>query len=235
MNFIKSIIDGKANDEAHRQFKRFSKGEFNNRAVVDITIQSSAVKIKTTFEYAHDFIRHLVETIKDTTNVTGGIITISKELQNYSGIKIESMKQFAGVRTYNINAELSKENILKAMKDFPDALFCLSFSTEEGSLKTKVKSPKAAKPGKDDEGVKADYCVFTTKNKNIIKEFAFDVKEDFKKFRADHDFFITELVVPDQYKNDFAMARIHAKRKGKIIRKLNVDGKESSKEFDFEA
>ena len=45
---------------------------------------------------------------------------------------------------------------------------------------------------------------------------------------------ITEIVIPEEFKNDPAKARIEAKRKGKIIRFLDIDEKEEQKEVDFE-
>ncbi|MCD4760032.1 hypothetical protein K8R33_04030 [archaeon] len=59
--------------------------------------------------------------------------------------------------------------------------------------------------------------------------------KDFKKLEISHTFVIEEVIVPEEYKNDFAQARIHAKRKGKLIRKIVLDKKESQKEIEFEA
>ena len=121
------------------------------------------------------------------------------------------------------------------MDKFPEALFLLSFTTDYGSLKTKVKAPKAGKPGKADEEPKADYCVFSTSEKGFVDEFAFDVNKSFKKLFVKHTFVIESLVVPEEYKNDFEKARMYAKRKGKIIRILNIDGSEVVKEMEFVA
>lgn len=233
MNFIKKIFENNIDEDVHRQFKRFSKGNFERRAAVEISAGKD-VKVKTSFEFANEFAKYLAGTIKNSTHVTGGIIT-TKDIKPGLGFEIANIKQFAGVKTYEIDTDISKEDLLKVMNGFPDAVFCLSFGTDYGGLKTKVKTPKAPKPGKgDEEDVKADYCTFVTKDLNFKKEFAFDFKEDFKKFKAVHDFIITELVVPKEYENDFEKARIHAKRKGKIIRKLDADGKTFIKEINFE-
>ena len=58
MNFIKKMFEGKIDDSVHRQFKRFSKGTFENRALVNL-INSKSIKVKTSFEYANDFTRFL--------------------------------------------------------------------------------------------------------------------------------------------------------------------------------
>lgn len=231
MNFIKNIFENKIDEETHKQFKRFGKGNYENRAIVEMSVGKD-LKIKTSFEYANEFVRLLANTIDGKTNFNGGIIT-TQDLKNL-GLEFSNIKQFAGVKTYELNCEVSKETLLKIIDNFPDAVFCLSFSTNYGSLKTKVKSPKSAKPGKDDEVAKANYCTFVTSDLKLKKEFAFDVKDEFKKFRVSHDIIITDLVVPNEYKNDFNKARIYSKRKGKIIRKLEIDGKQIIKEKEFE-
>jgi hypothetical protein len=176
----------------------------------------------------------LAGTIKDKTLVSGGIIT-KKDIRPELDFEV-GMKQFAGVKTFLINNELSKEQLNNLFMKFPDALFLLSFSTDYGTLKTKVKSPKSAKPGKgDNEDIKADFCVFTTDDVNFVKEFAFDIDSNFKYLKIKHIFNITELVVDEKDKNDPAMARINAKRKGKLERYLDIDGKQVKKEINFSA
>jgi hypothetical protein len=234
MNFIKNLFNKTIDDEVHRQFKRFSKGEFKNRALVEIT-NSSNVKIKTSFEFTNDLVRFMASNSEGNIRISGGIITTAKDFSEKTGIEIASMKQFQGVRTYLINSEMNKEIIIDAMKKYPDAIFCLSFSSSYGDLKIKVKAPKSGKSGKDDEAPKADYCVLTTKDKSVLEEFGFDIMASFKKCNISHSFIINELVVPDEYKNDFALARIHARRKGKVIRILKVDDKEIISEAEFEA
>ena len=233
MNFIKSIFENEANEDIHKQFRRFGKGTFLDRAAVEINV-GKQVKVKTTFEYTNWFAKFLANTINNSCHVTGGIIT-TKDLRGVSGVEFSNVKQFAGVKTYIIDCDVKKEDILGLIKNYPDAVFCLSFSTDYGALKTKVKSPKSAKPGKDDKKIKVDYCTFTTKNIGFVKEFAFDIDLKFKSFGARHDFIINEIIVPEEYRNNPEMARVYARKKGRIIRKINIDGKEIVREIVFEA
>jgi len=222
MNFIKNIFEDKIDSNVHKQFVRYGKGTFQDRALVEVSV-SKNVKIKTSFEYANELVKFLANTIKDKVHVSGGVIT-NKVIDDFT---FENIKQFAGVKTYQINADLSKNEILNLM-DKHDAQYCLSFSTEYGTLKIKVKTPKSAKPGKEEgDEAKADYCTFTCNDLNLKKEFAFDVKGEFKKFRASHTFIINEIIVPKELENDFARARVEAKRKGKIIRITDVDSKKN--------
>ena len=233
MNFIKKLYENKLDETVHKQFKRFSKGTFENRALVYLNKSRNSVKIKTSFEFAEDFIRYLGNTIKDKTKVTGGIMTV-KDIRNELDFEVQ-MKQFAGVKTFLIDNEMSKELLFNLFSKFPDALFLLSFSTEHGTLKCKVKSPKSGKPSKKDEEVKADFCIFTTDDLNLVKEFAFDVNGDFKTLFIKHTFVINDLVIDEKDRANPLLSRINAKRKGKIERFLNIDGKETKKEFNFVA
>lgn len=230
MNLIKKLFENKADDQVHKQFKRFSKGIYPNRALVEINKSRNSLKIKTSYEFAEDFARLLANTIKDKTKVSGGVIT-AKDIRPELDFEV-GMKQFAGVKTFLLDNEMTKESLFNLFNKFPEALFLLSFETDYGSLKTKVKSP--GKPGnKEDKDVKADFCTFITNDVNLVREFAFDVNEDFKKLKIRHTFNINDLVVDEKDKNDPLSARINAKRKGIIDRFLDIDGKQVKKEFNF--
>ncbi len=232
MNFIKKIFENKNDDLVHKNFKRFSKGNYENRALVEVDKGKNSVKVKTSFEFAEDFARFLGNTIQGKVKITGGIIT-KKDIRQELNFEI-SMKQFAGVKTFLIENEMTKDELFNLFNKFPDALFLLSFSTEYGIFKCKVKSPKAAKPGKDNE-IKVDFCTFITNNIDFFKEFAFDIENDFKKLKIRHTFLINELVIDEKDKNDPALARVNAKRKGKIERFIDIDGNLSKKEINFSA
>jgi len=57
---------------------------------------------------------------------------------------------------------------------------------------------------------------------------------DCKKTKIKHTFIITDIILP-QGEKDFVKIREMAKRKGKIIRKSEVDKEERTEEKDFEA
>lgn len=235
MNFIRKIIEGKIDDETHRQFTRYGKGVYGNKALIQITKKRSGSTIKTSFEFANEFVRILANSINGKTKVTGSIITI-RDLRGNLGFEPSSISQFAGVKNYKFDNELSKEEILTAMDKFPDILFLLSFQTDYGILKVKPKSPKAGKSSTkedDQKEVKADFCSLKVNDTAVIDDLAFDIKKDFSKAFIKHKFEINEIVVPKEYENDFAKARLNAKRKGKLTRTLDVDGKIEEKNYDL--
>jgi len=234
MNFIRKIIEGKVDEATHRQFTRYGKGIYENNALIDITKTKNKVRIKTSFEFANEFVEFLANTINGKTRVTGSIIT-TKDITKELTFEISAISQFAGVKNYKIDCDLGKEEIITSMNNIPDVLFLFSFSTEQGDLKIKAKSSKSGKPsakGKCEEA-RADFCMFKTNNMELAFDLTFDVKKEFSKVFIKHTFKIDDIIMPDEYKNDFAKARIYAKRKGKLIRTVIVNGRQEEKTYDL--
>lgn len=235
MNFIRKIIEKKIDIWVKKQFTRYGKGTYENKAVVQITKGKSSTKIQTSFEFAGELAYALAESIDGKTRVTGGIIT-TQDVRKETSVPIADIKQFAGVKTFLIDTDLTKVQVQDLFDTFPHTLIFLSFKTDKGELKTKVKNPKSSKPGtkENDEEPKADFCTFRTSDEKLVKDFAFDVEGDFKEAFFKHTFVITDLAVPKEYEKDFAQARFHAVRKGKLIRERTVDGTKTVKEYSLE-
>ena len=239
--FIKKIFDGtgKGDEYAHQQFQKFSKGEFKNRAMIKVKNSAGKFTIDTTAEYAKELIVAMAERLgNEKTHVTGALIS-ALDMQ---GFKYEDKKMAMGVRKYMIDREMTGKEILDICNTVKKAFFGLSFKVGEEELKIKDKSPKSAKgasssKGEDDE-VKIDFCKLKTSDEKIVQGLLFDVDpKGFKKVEVRHNFFIQDIVIPPELKNekDFAIVREKALRKGKIMRSLDVDGKKVKKEVEFEA
>ena len=218
-------------EKVHAQFTRFGKGTFEDKALLDINVQAKKVKIKTSSEFTNELVEFLANTINEKIQVKG-IIFSTRNLTEESSIEFQEIKNAMGVKKHIINQELTKEQILEAVEKFPHASINLSFKTDKGELKVKEKAPKAKK---GDKAPKADYCVFTTEDRAILEDYAFDIKEPFKKAFINHTFIIEDIIIPEEYKDDFAQARLKGVRKGKIIRKITINEVETSKETNFEA
>ena len=232
MNFIKKIFENKVDEKVHAQFTRYSKGNFENKAILDIT-NSKKIKIKTSSEFTNELVGLLANTIKNKTLVKG-IIFSTRNLSSETDIKFDEIKSAIGVRKHFVNQELTKEQILSLIEKFPHCSVNLSFKTDYGELKVKEKAPKSRKPSNKEGNVpKADYCVLETEDKAILKDYAFDIPNDFKKVLIKHTFSIEQIDIPKEYANNFELARLHAKRKGKIIRELDIDGKKEKRVCSF--
>jgi len=238
MNFIKKIFDGKKEESIHLQFQKFSKGEFRNRALIRVKKTKDKFTIFTSAEFANGLVKNTAEKLGNEKTLVKGAIVSTNDLTGELNFK--GKKQFQGVKRYLIENEMSGEEILKLLEKFPRAFFAISFDAGETKLKIKPKAPKSGKPGsKKEELPKIDFCKLITTDKQIGESFVFDTlqgtsKPDFKEAIIDHTFFIEDIVMP-KGETDYAKIREMAVRKGRIIRKSEIDGKEMIQEFKFEA
>lgn len=232
MNFIKKAADNRIDESVHLQFQKFSKGEFRQRALIEAKNSNGKYTIKTSAEFANELVRTMSEKLgNNKTKVTGSIIG-TNDLKGI--LEFKKISQFQGVKNYSVEKEMSGTEIISLLDKFPKNFFALSFSFGDDSLKIKPKAPKSGKPSsKGGNAPKVDFCVLKTSDSKLAEEFVF---EDplFKEARISHDFIINELIFPKGEK-DFAAIRELAKRKGKIIRKAVIDGKNIEKELSFEA
>jgi hypothetical protein len=168
-----------------------------------------------------------------------GVVVSTRDLTGE--LDFQDKKQFMGVKQYIIDKEMSGNEILELCDKVPSAFIGLSFSVGDSELKIKPKAPKSAKPSsKGDSVPKVDFCKLKTTDKSIVDGLIFDEEaKNFKQIEIRHNFIIEEIVISDELKreagDDFALIKEKALRKGKIVRKLNIDGKDIVKEKEFEA
>jgi len=236
MNFIKKIFDDRGGEDrlVHLQFQKFSKGKFGNRALINVKKSGKKYTIKTTAEFANGLVRLMAEKLgSEKTIVKGAIISTSDLREELDPIGV---KQFQGVKRYLIEKEMSGEEILELLEKFPKAFFALTFAHPETgeSLKIKPKSPKSGKPGKKNEKPKVNFCTLRTLDSAIGRDFIFET-DNFKVAEINHTFLIEEIVIPEELKNedDFSKVREGARRKGRIIRETEIDGREIRSEKEF--
>lgn len=219
--FIKKIWRGNGK-EAHGHFVRFGKGSFESRAVLNLQ-KGAKIKLRGSFEWTNDF----VELASEIADVKFSGIVLSKQEIPELGYG----KKKAGILEYNVQSLQGRQ--IKEIKNKAYAMLLDAETSDEG-LKLKIKK-KLPKPGKSGEG-KADdkFCQLEADLKywNQISE-AF-MLPDCKKAKINHTYIIEEIVMPEGEK-DSEKIRLLAKRKGKIIRKLEEDKLESQEEKEFEA
>lgn len=235
MNFIKKIADKRIDELVHLQFQKFSRGEFKDRACFKAKNSAGKYTISTTAEFGNEFVRIFAEKLGDKkTKVIGSIIG-TNDLKGI--LEFKKISQFQGVKNYSIEMEMSGKEILNLLNKFPKNFFGLSFSVGDDVLKIKAKAPKSGKPStKEGEGPKTDFCKVVTMDKKLAESFVFE-KPNFKVAEIAHDYIIEEIVIPESLKKekDFAIVREKSLRKGKLIRRGNIDGETIRKELPFEA
>lgn len=234
--FINKMFDDEVDDLAHLQFVKFSRGEFKNKAMVTCKAQAKGIfRIGTTAEYSNELVRFLAEKIGDEEVKVSGVIMTTLDLDGQ--FDYDEKKNALGIKKYVLEREMTGSKMVELLDNFPKCFFGLSFKFGNTELKIKPKSPKSAKPSSKGEAeIKVDFCKLKTDDKELVDGLLFDVPS-FKEVMVGHTYMIEEIVVSDELKKeageDYARIKEEAKRKGKVLRKLIVDGEEKVVEKEF--
>ena len=229
MNFVKKIFEDQVDDKTHGQFIKFGKGDYKGRFPLSFW-KTKKVKVKTCFVFASDLV--LLCSEFGSCKVSG--IVLSKkdisDIMSRNNIKGDSERK-KGIFQNNIDLqELNEEQLKELEKESHSTL--LDLEGDGFNLKIKKKIPR---PGKGEGKIDSKFCQLEADEKyySKIKEDLFWDMPEAKKINISHEIIINEIVMPEGEK-DFAKIREMAKRKGKIIREADVDGKEIVKEKEFE-
>jgi hypothetical protein len=218
--FIKKIFLEHCDEQVHRQFVRFGKGTFPGRAALNLQ-KGEKIKLGGSFEFANDFV-NLASELGDA-KFSGGILS-REEISELGGGKKKT--GVIGYAVENINSE--------KIKEIRDKVYTMLLDAEGPGISLKMKK-KLPKPGKSSE-LKIDdkFCILEADIKFWPQIRDFFMLPDCKKAKIFHTYCISEIILPKGEK-DFSKIRELAKRKGKITRKMNIDGREEQKEKEFEA
>ncbi len=220
MNFIKKIFLGKEDESVHKQFVRFGKGIYGRRALLNLW-KTKNIKVKSSFEYANDFVLFVAGLGEVSFS---GNVWSKEQLPELSGKKKESKW------IYEVSNFPSKK-----IKEIASNVYSFLLNGDGNGIKLRIKN-KLPKPGKSEGKIDDKFCQMELDEKyfNAVKEdFLWDLPEC-KKASVEHTFIIKDIITP-KGETDYAKIREMAKRKGKIVRITNVDGKEMKTEKDFEA
>ncbi|MBA3063832.1 hypothetical protein FP803_00145 [Candidatus Woesearchaeota archaeon] len=227
MNFIKKIYEKNVDEKVHKKFVRYSTGEFEKEEFM-IKKGSSFVQIKAGFEYLDVMFDLMARCVNEDVSLNGIIITKNKIINELNEFGIEP-KKVTG-KKYTIQEIMNKKKFKEFVEKFNSCFLLLNLKSGKYSISVKKSIPK---PGKLVE--KFVTAKFDLKDLDLIKkEFLFDIKADnFKDISIKHTYIIDEIIIPEGFKNNPEEARLNAKRKGRIIRKIEIDGKVEEKEMEL--
>ncbi len=219
--FIKKIFENNIDEQVHRQFIRFSRGSFAGRAALKLD-KKEKIKLSGSFEFSNDF---SVFAAENSDLKFSGIVLIREEILDFGKGKGKN-----GVSEYGV------ENINSAkVNEIKDKAYALLLDAEGNGISLKMKKKKLPKPGKSGE-LKIDdkFCILEADLRYWEKMKDFFMLPECKKAKISHTYIIEDVIV-DKNEKDFVKMRENAKKKGKIIRKMVVDGNETKTEKEFEA
>lgn len=219
--FIKKVWEGKG-EEVHNYFVRFSRGTFEKRAALSLQ-KTTKIKLKGSFEWANDFVKIAAEISPLTFS---GIILSKEEIEDLSEFPSKKKEKIIQYEVEGVDSE--------KIKTIQERVYYMLLNAENQETKLKIKK-RLPKPGKGGESKVDDkFCQLETEldHWNQIKE-SFMLPEC-KKCKITHTIVVEEIIIPKGEK-DFAKIRELAKKKGKIIRNLQVDRQEEKEEKEFVA
>lgn len=224
--FIKKIWQDKTDESVHKQFVRFGKGNFPNRAVINLR-KGSNIKLGGSFELANDF----TEFVSELAEISfSGIIQSREEIEE---ILMNNDADFDESEKKKLHVYIIEHAPSRVIKEIKDKAYAMLLDAKSSGISLKIKK-KLPKPGKSGGGKVDDkFCVL-----ELDLKYWQQVKEAFmlpecKKCKVKHTYIIDEIIPPKNEK-DFEEIRLKAKRKGKIIRELEIDGKTEIQEHKFE-
>lgn len=226
MNFLRAIFEDKPNPLIHDAFTRYGKGDYE-RLLFEIR-KGKDLKIKSSFDFANEFVGIIAENIKEAAEVSGKIIA-ARDFKNELGFEFTDFSQRGKLYTAELNIKLTPEQLKNVYEKFKTDFLLLKIESSKFKLKTGNSLPK---PG---GSIKPNFCSATL-SLSCLEEFAWDVKNDFKLLIIKHVLRITDVEFSKELMaKDPVRARLEAKRIGKVERVLNIDGKEEKREAKLDA
>jgi len=230
-NIFKKIAEGINDFEVHSEFIKFSKGTFENRYLIECKKQKKMFSLKTSAEFSNYLVRNCLKKINGEVSIKGIIISTFPLNLDFP---VEKIKKYMGIQQSVINTNVQASKILEIVEKYPRVFFGLSFSGEDFTLKIKEKAPKSGKPSsKGEDAPRADFCYLKTKDYSIVEDLLFDCKHS-DEVRISHTIKIEDIILPKDEKDPVQIREL-ARRKGKIIRKINFDNQEAVKEYKLDA
>ena len=232
-HFLKSIFNGKKSEDIHSEFIKFGRGRYENKYLIYGKKQKDKWSIKTSAEFANYLVKKCL--LKTPENIHfRGIIISTFDLTKEIDFEIENVKKYMGIQQVVINGNVEKSKLIRLMEKYPRFFYGLSFTTKDFELKVKAKAPKNGKPvASGEKQAVPNFCSLKTSDKSIIEDLFFDYP-NFEEINVKHTILIEEVILPRGI-TDPVQIREKSERKGKIIRKTIVNGKELEKETSFVA
>ena len=234
MHYIEELIAGRGDEEhIHRRFIRYGRGEFSGAAIC-IKKDGANLKIAASEDYVNCLGEIIAKDSKETFSVSGSIISredVSSQIKA-AGLDVKKSAKKKGFYATQVAGTLSGGALSSLYSGLESAHMLLELKSQKASLKCKKNLPKPS------GGVDEKFCSATMpkdKFAAILKEICCDPIKEGSEVVLEHTYVIKELVEPEKYKNDYANARIMAKRKGVIKRTISSDATKTNIEHAFSA
>ena len=235
MHFIREIFRGNQEREyIHRKFVRYGRGRFEG-PVIRIRNSGDLLKINASNEYVNVLGEILTKNSTQAFNVSGNIISKDniESLLSRLGIPVEKATGKKGLFTLNLKGTIPAEDLSRLYSELKGShiFLDLTSSDKNSRLKTKKRLPRL---GSEPDQNFCSAILDSSLTGAIMDEICFDIDvKDFEEIKISHRYIIKDLLIPEEYRDNLALARIYSKRRGIIKRFIEIDGKKTEVEREF--
>ncbi|RME55523.1 hypothetical protein D6777_00340 [Candidatus Woesearchaeota archaeon] len=223
MNTIKKIFNNEVDEVVHHKFTRYGKGEFE-RFLIKVK-KGKSLQLNTSWDWSNDLFELVAFNVSEDVDLSGKVIA-GRDFESELSLEPVKYSKRGKLYTAEFKCKASPSQLQELYEKFKLNFILLKVKSSSFKLSCGSSLPK---PGGE---IKDNFCKATLPL-DLLDEFVWE-SSDFKVATIVHKFKIEDIVIPDEYKNDPAMARLKGKRVGTLTRSLDLDGKESSEDIRVE-
>nr|KXH72243.1 MAG: hypothetical protein AM325_01855 [Candidatus Thorarchaeota archaeon SMTZ1-45] len=248
------IIKGSPDEHTHAKLVKYGIGSHPGPRT-KLTLSKASIKFKADLDQEKDILRgYLLGAPAGTHKVKGTIITYSDRTNEFSQLNMPiSWSKSKGKGTPVFKAKVDEVAPIEDIRalfevDDPTTFYLLSINPRDGTkpwkVTTKTSFPKGGSSEEDEESDEKD-PVFTKGALGntpkvldyLLNTYLPDLKDKVepktKNIMIRNNIEILDIEIPDDPSLSFAEKRRLAKKHGKLIRAVTIDGKDHTLEYDF--
>jgi len=254
LDWLTKIINNSPDEFVHAKILKYGKGTHPGPRAF-LTLSSKKVGFKADLDFEKVFIRAYAHGVPDgSQKVSGVITTYTDRRDDFDKISLPLDWRKAkgkGATTYKakIKETIPLSHLRELLEtDDPTTFFLLSISPSDGTkpwkVTTKTSFPKSP-PSLDEESEKdPTFCKGALGRTPQVMEFLLDevlpdvhdkITDKTKKIVIHQDIVIEEIEIPEDPGLSFAEKRRLAKKTGRLVRRVDIDGQRYESEFRFVA
>ncbi|MFW9974681.1 MAG: hypothetical protein ACFFDQ_05430 [Candidatus Thorarchaeota archaeon] len=254
MSWVAKIINGNPDEFTHAKLVKYGIGSHPGPRT-KLSLSKASIKFKADLDQEKDILRgYLLGAPSGTHKVKGIIITYSDRTNEFSQLSMPiSWSKSKGKGTPVFKAKVDEVAPIEDIRalfdvDDPTTFYLLSINPRDGSkpwkITTKTSFPKSGPSEEDAESEEKD-PVFTKGALGntpevldyVLKTYLPDLKDKVgsktKNITIRNNIEIHDIEIPKDSSLSFSEKRRLAKKRGKLVRNITIDGKDHTTEYNF--
>lgn len=255
MSWLANIVQGKADEFSKARLVKYGIGEHPGPRAL-LKLSKARITFKADLDMEKTFINTYLHGVPGgTQKIKGTIVTYEDNRETTDKLTMPiSWKISKGKGATTYKAKLNEVAPLSDIKqifelDSPTTFFLLSINPSSGGawkIATKTSFPKGPTGGDDDDDDSKEKDPVFTKGtldntpetlefllNDLLPDVADKIGPKTKKVYLKHTIFIDDIEIPDDPKMSFKEKRKLAKKKGRLVRKIEIDDETIENEYEF--